>query len=119
MPASTERQDPDLALAADFPAAREDDWRSLVAAVLNRSGVAADVDPIEALSSTTYDGITVRPLYTSGPAPAVPRVPHGGAWDVRTWHRDPDAVATNAAALNDLETGATSLWLRVGDGGLA
>lgn len=119
MPASTDRLDPDLGLAADFPAASEDDWRALVAAVLRKSGIGDDVDPIEALSTTTYDGIAVRPLYTTGPAPAVPRVPHGGAWDVRTWHRDPDAAATNAAVLNDLETGATSLWLRVGEGGLA
>ena len=116
MPASTERLDPDLELAADFPAASEDDWRALVAAVLRKSGLAEDADPIEALSTTTYDGIAIRPLYTAGPAPAVPRVPHDGAWDVRAWHRDPDAAATNAAVLNDLETGATSLWLRLGDG---
>ena len=119
MPASTERMDPDLELAADFPAASEGDWRALVAAVLRKSGLAEDADPIEALSTTTYDGIAIRPLYTSGPAPAVPRVPHGGAWDVRTWHRDPDAAAANAAVLNDLETGGTSLWLRLGAGGLA
>ncbi len=79
MPASTESLDPDLELAAEFPAASEDDWRSLVAAVLRKSGLAADADPIEALSTTTYEGIAIRPLYTSGPAPAVPRVPHGGA----------------------------------------
>jgi methylmalonyl-CoA mutase len=119
MPASTEHLDPDLELAADFPAASEDDWRALVAAVLRKSGLAEDADPIDALSTITYDAIAVRPLYTSGPAPAVPRVPHGGAWDVRTWHRDPDAAATNAAVLNDLDTGATSLWLRLGVGGLA
>ena len=119
MPASTERLDPDFELAADFPAASEDDWRALVTAVLRKSGLAQDADPIAALSTTTYDGVEIRPLYTSGPAPAVPRVPHGGAWDVRTWHRDPDAAATNAAVLNDLETGATSLWLRLGEGGLA
>jgi methylmalonyl-CoA mutase len=37
---------------------------------------------------------------------------------VRTRHDDPDAKALNRAALADLETGATSLWLVVGDGAL-
>jgi methylmalonyl-CoA mutase len=107
-----------LALATDFPDASEDDWRALVAAVLAKSGLA-DGDPVEALCATTYDGISIRPLYTSGPAPSVPREPHDGAWDVRTWHRDPDASAANVAIRNDLETGATSLWLRLGEAGLA
>jgi methylmalonyl-CoA mutase len=40
-------------------------------------------------------------------------------WDVRTRHADPDARALNRAALADLETGATSLWLVLGSGGLA
>jgi methylmalonyl-CoA mutase len=106
-------------LAAEFPDASEDDWRALVAGVLRKAGRTDGVDPIDALSSTSYDDIAIRPLYTSGPEPSVPRVANDGAWDVRTWHRDPSPAATNAAVLNDLETGATSLWLRLGAGGLA
>jgi methylmalonyl-CoA mutase len=96
-----------LALAADFPAATREEWRDLVAAVLAKSGVAEDADPEDALSSTTYDGIRIRPLYTADDAPSLdaagrPGHPpfvrgateHGAAatgWDVRTRHADPDA----------------------------
>jgi methylmalonyl-CoA mutase len=45
--------------------------------------------------------------------------PGTDGWDVRAWHRDPDPARTRAAALADLEGGATSLWLQLGDGGLA
>ncbi|MDT4911233.1 MAG: methylmalonyl-CoA mutase [Pseudonocardiales bacterium] len=123
-----------LALAADFPAPTRDEWRALVAAVLAKSGVAEDADPEDALSSTTYDGIRIRPLYTAddahgvdadglpGHPPFVRGATERGAaatgWDVRTRHADPDAKRTNTAALADLETGATSLWLVVGAGGL-
>jgi methylmalonyl-CoA mutase len=118
-------------LAADFPAASEEDWRTLVAGVLRKSGLAEDADPIDALSTTTYEGIRIRPLYTAAPSgqgvpgvqPFVRGATADGAtvqgWDVRTAHRDPDAARTNAAVLNDLETGATSLWLTLGDAGLA
>ena len=58
-----------LALAADFPSATREQWRALVAAVLGRSDVAGD--PEDALTSTTYDGIRIRPLYTAEEAPGV------------------------------------------------
>jgi methylmalonyl-CoA mutase len=119
-----------LELAAEFPAASEDEWRALVAGVLRKSGLADDADPIEALSSTTYDGIRVRPLYPAssidrglpGQQPYVRGGTADGAttagWDVRAQHRDPDPARTHAAALADLESGATSLWLTLGDAGL-
>ena len=122
-----------LALAADFPAATREQWRALVSAVLAKSGV--DGDPEDALSSTTYDGIPIRPLYTAqdahgvdadglpGHPPFVRGATEAGTaatgWDVRTRHADADARALNRAALADLETGATSLWLVIGDGALA
>ncbi len=127
MPAPT---DP-LRLAGEFPAPTEDDWRALVAAVLARSGPAKAADPVEALTHADYDGIAIRPLYTASAAePGLPgELPYvrgasaDGAttagWDVRTLCRDPDPARTRAAALADLETGAASLWLRLGDGGLA
>jgi methylmalonyl-CoA mutase len=93
-------------LAAEFAAANEDEWLSLVGR------------PIDGLTTTTIEGIAIRPLY-DGPAPrGVPVVPRA-AWDVRALHYDPDAARANAAALTDLENGATSLWLVLGTGGLA
>jgi methylmalonyl-CoA mutase len=122
-----------LGLAQDFPAPARDEWRALVAAVLAKSGIEGD--PEDALSSTTYDGIRVKPLYTAddvhgveadglpGHPPFVRGATEDGAaaagWDVRTWHADPDPVQVNRAALADLDTGATSLWLVIGNGALA
>ncbi|MCW2495811.1 methylmalonyl-CoA mutase family protein [Jatrophihabitans sp.] len=122
-----------LELAGEFPAATADEWRALVAGVLRKSGLAEDADPIKALSSHTYDGITVAPLYTAADAPGVEIGVPGAApfvrgatvdadsatgWDVRTRYVDPTAARVNSTALTDLETGATSLWLTLGAGGL-
>ena len=108
-----------LALAAEFPAATRDQWRELVAAVFVKSGRGVD-DPEQALATTTYDGITIKPLYTSADAPATAAAGGGpaGSWDVRQRHADPDPARTNAAALTDLANGATSLWLVLGESGL-
>jgi methylmalonyl-CoA mutase len=122
-----------LALAGDFPTPTRDEWRALVAAVLAKSGV--DGDPEEALSHTTYDGIRIKPLYTAedvhsveadglpGHSPFVRGATEDGAaaagWDVRTRYADHDPVQLNRAVLGDLDTGATSLWLVIGDGALA
>jgi len=123
-----------LDLAADFPAATDEQWRALVTGVLRKSGLAEDAAPVAALTSTTYDGIEIRPLYTASDVPSVDTGAPGAApfirgasvsaedatgWDVRTRHGDSNAKGVNSAALADLETGATSLWLTVGDGGLA
>jgi methylmalonyl-CoA mutase len=122
-----------LPLAADFPAATLDQWVELVTGVLRKSGLPEGADPVAALSSTTYDGISVRPLYTADDVPAAetgtpgsePYVrgstadgPTVAGWDVRQRHAHPDPTALRAALLNDLETGATSLWLVLGDAGL-
>ena len=121
-----------LALAAEFPAADRDEWRALVTGVLAKSGV--DGDPEHALSSVTYDGITVKPLYTRADAhgvgadgvpgrpPFVRASTAEGAvrtgWDVRQRHADADAARANAAVRADLDNGATSLWLVLGEAGL-
>ena len=52
----------ELVLAGEFPAATRADWQALVDAVLRKSG--ADSLPV----NTTYDGITLAPLYTSADA---------------------------------------------------
>lgn len=111
----------ELSLAAEFPAATEEQWRAAVAKVLAKSGVEFD-----SLESATYDGIAVHPLYTTaatfpetgvpGQAPFVRGATAAGAtetgWDVRQLHADPDAKATNQAVLADLTAGATSVWLK-------
>ncbi|GII93704.1 methylmalonyl-CoA mutase subunit beta [Sinosporangium siamense] len=113
-----------LPLAAEFPPATREQWRELALGVLRKSGVEAD-SPEDALSSPTYDGVTVFPLYDSADVPRdgglpglAPFVrgarPEGAAssgWDVRQRHAVPDPEAV----LADLENGVTSLWLEVGD----
>ncbi len=119
-----------LDLAAGFRAATRDEWRALVSAVLAKSGAPADLDPEQALTWTTYDGIEIRPLYTADDAPVAGGVPGqppfvrgassaAGAWQVATRYDDPDPARTNAAVLVDLERGATALWLVLGAAGLA
>jgi len=124
-----------LKLAAEFPEASRERWRELVGKVLRRSG--ADLDghpgPVEdLLATTTYDGLTVHPLYTAADTapdagfPGVAPYVRGGrpegavqsGWDVRQRHADPDPAETKRAVLADLENGVGSLWLVVGPAGL-
>jgi methylmalonyl-CoA mutase len=120
-----------LPLAAEFPPATRDQWIELVTGVLRRSGLPDDADPVAALTTTTYDGIPVRPLYTAadgppagtpGSAPYVRGATADGptltGWDVRQRHADPVPDRLRAGLLNDLETGATSIWLVLGEAGL-
>jgi methylmalonyl-CoA mutase len=114
----------ELRLAAEFPPVTRERWRESALGVLRRSGVAAD-SPEEALSSTTYDGVTIAPLYDAAdlpghpPPPGRPPYTRGGrpegavvaGWDVRQRHAAPDPEAV----LADLENGVTSLWLSVGE----
>ncbi|MFF3751984.1 methylmalonyl-CoA mutase family protein [Streptomyces sp. NPDC002018] len=125
--------DDGLSLAAEFPDATREQWQSLVAGVLRKSG--RDVSgpaAEEALATTLQDGLSTRPLYTAEDAPGdsghpgfAPFTrggrPEGGAvsgWDVRQRHTRPDPARTNEAVLADLENGVTSLWLGVGAGGV-
>ncbi|MEO8889647.1 MAG: methylmalonyl-CoA mutase family protein [Jatrophihabitantaceae bacterium] len=113
-----------LQLAGEFPAASREDWRALVSAVLAKSGfpAAEGADPEAELVSRTYDGIAVKALYTAEDALDRPRGGSGRAsagWDVRQRHADPDPARTNQAVLTDLTQGASSLWVTLGDGGIA
>ena len=126
-----------LPLAEGFAPATAEQWWGLVGAVLRRSGGLAEApDPATAeamLSTTTYDGVRIRPLYTADDAapdsgfPGVAPYVRGSrptgrgkeGWDVRQYFADPDATATRQAVLTDLENGVTSLWLGVGAGGIA
>ncbi|MDQ0377367.1 methylmalonyl-CoA mutase family protein [Amycolatopsis thermophila] len=121
----------ELALAAEFGTPRREDWQRLVAGVLTKSGVLPegfDGAPESLLSSKTYDGIEIQPLYTAddaAPPAGFPGLPPyvrgaraegavGTGWDVRVLHGSADPAETNKAILADLENGASSVWLRVG-----
>ncbi|MET0236780.1 MAG: methylmalonyl-CoA mutase family protein, partial [Kibdelosporangium sp.] len=125
----------ELVLAAQFPTPQREQWQELIAGVLRKSGRlpegfsgAAD----DLIATRTYDDILVHPLYTAddvaapagmpGLAPFVRGSrPEGGVttgWDVRQRHTHPDPAVARKAVLADLEHGATSLWLVVGDAGL-
>ncbi|MBB2915121.1 methylmalonyl-CoA mutase [Streptosporangium becharense] len=101
----------------EFPPITRERWRELALGVLRKSGVETG-SPEEALASTTYDGVTIAPLYDASDLPGDPGLPgaapfvrgsrpRGGSWDVRQRHEAPDPEAV----LTDLENGVTSLWL--------
>src|SRR6185437_15472979 len=112
-------------LAEGFPAANVERWRVLVDKALK----GADFE--KRLVSRTADGLHINPLYTRGDALAstVDTVPgaapftrgtkpvrDGNGWDIRTFHIESDPKAANAAILEDLEGGVTSIGLQVGYG---
>ncbi len=120
-----------VATPAPTPASDLAAWRKQVAAVLRKSGkLAVDderEDPEAHLTTRTYDGIDIKPLYTRADAPDPSeanervKVAHteradSSAWDVRTLHAGTDPHAARCAVLKDLECGASSAWLRIGDG---
>jgi hypothetical protein len=94
-----------LSLAAEFPAATDEQWRKLVDGVLK--GAA-----FERLQSRSADGLTIEPLYPRArdAAALAGRAP-GTRWQVmqRIDHPDPDAC--NAEVLHELDNGANGLVL--------
>ncbi|MGB7819823.1 MAG: methylmalonyl-CoA mutase subunit beta, partial [Ornithinibacter sp.] len=125
-----------VALAAGFPEHDLADWRALAAGVVNRRRPESEqLTPEEAEASLRVSidgGVTLDPLYMR-PQPLLdPGMPGAMpftrgrtlrdvtlAWDVRALHDDPDVALTRAAVLDDLEHGVTSVWLHLGDDGLA
>jgi methylmalonyl-CoA mutase len=114
------------------------EWEKAAADVLRKSGrmTADDPDALvwDRLTRTTLDGVRVPPLGTPETVAGLPPTGEPGAapyvrgsaltrpeegWDVRAHLGDPDAPAAARAAVDDLENGATSLWLRLGHGGIA
>ncbi|MGZ8738889.1 MAG: methylmalonyl-CoA mutase family protein, partial [Nocardioides sp.] len=102
------------------------EWEKLAAAVLRKARRLDDDAPDDAvwseLTLSTLDGIDITPLGTPDlvaelPDPVRPPA-RGDGWDVRALLGDPDAQASHAAALTDLENGATSLWVQVGASGI-
>ncbi|MGI9387852.1 MAG: methylmalonyl-CoA mutase family protein, partial [Methyloligellaceae bacterium] len=114
--------DRDQKLAGELPKFNLEDWRSLVSKALR----GAEFE--EALVSTTYDGLKIKPLYTltddlgadhagiPGEAPLVrsrhDRLPDP-PWDIRQLYAEPDIGAANRAIHDDLKHGSTSVLLQI------
>ncbi len=125
-----------LVLGDEFPSPGYGQWQAAVEKVLRRTGLmpGETTGAVEdVLATTTYDGITIHPLYTRAPegagvgfpglAPFVrgsrPQGCVNEGWDVRQWHADPDAAVTNREILADLAGGAHSVGLCLGPAGVA
>ena len=95
-----------LSLASEFPQATRAQWLKFVEAVLKSQSFE------EKLVAKTYDGFSIEPLYgrQAEARPAAARMP-AAPWRVmaRVDHSDP--AAANAQTLDDLENGATDLFL--------
>jgi methylmalonyl-CoA mutase len=107
----------ELPLARDFPPAEEADWQALVEKALKGS-------PFASLRSETYDGIVIEPLYgRAAEANVIPGRQPGEGWTVVQRVDNPDPVAANRQALDDLNNGASGLTLvfngAIGDYGFA
>lgn len=117
-------------LAGDFAAPTLKQWEKEVLKVLNRrrpEGKELSIDQALArLRTTTVDGLTIEPLYTLEGEPEPLGYPGimpftrgsgvraGSGWDVRALHEDPEVAVTRAAVQDDLQHGATSVWVRIG-----
>ena len=104
--------EPDAPLAAEFEPPTREAWLTLVDKVLKGG------DFEKRLVSRTADGLAIQPLYTradesKGAAPAGRTGWFPGGWDVRQRHVEPDPKAANAAILDDLAGGGTSLLLQI------
>jgi methylmalonyl-CoA mutase len=130
----------DLVLAAEFPAATRQQWRTLVAKVLKSTSETPETE----LTTITADGIEIAPLYVADVGlqnkgqqgngqhgggrldPGYPGQPpfvrgrtaagHRSGWDVRQRHEHPDPAVAREQITEDLEGGVSSLWLGLGEG---
>lgn len=108
-----------MPLAEGFAPSSDEAWKGMVERIVGDDGAAA-------LTKTTYDSIPIQPLYTAadwrgeeeasgfpGMLPFtrgqhfIPVTP--GGWDIRQRQSHPDRLAGNAAILEDLERGCTSI----------
>lgn len=94
-----------LALAAEFSAARREDWLKLVDGVLKGR-------PFGSLVTKSHEGIAFGPLHErAAEALPIPGRAPGTPWEIMQRIDHPDAPTANAQALEDLENGASGLTL--------
>lgn len=102
----------EMRLAEGFEPAGYDAWRAMVEKALK----GADFD--RALTTETYDGLKLQPLYTPADAPEGPVRPATGRagraapWDIRQAATGPGAADVSAQVAEELGEGATSILLR-------
>ncbi|MEQ9347677.1 MAG: methylmalonyl-CoA mutase family protein [Thalassospira sp.] len=108
-----------LKLASEFPSADYASWRKLAEEALK--GAPFD----KKLVTNALDGFAVQPIYTIDDQDDATRLIHDvltasveprdtvTGWDIRQLHTHPDPKITNAAILEDLENGATSITLKL------
>src|SRR5262245_24384906 len=110
---STTDQPSEVPLASAFEAPSRAAWLELVDKVLKGADFGKH------LVSRTADGLAIAPLATRTDAVAAatviarPARPVRGGWDIRQRHAEPDPSLANAAILQDLEGGVTSLLLQI------
>jgi methylmalonyl-CoA mutase len=102
----------DVPLAAAFAAPTREAWLKLVEKVLKGG------DFEKRLVARTADGIAMAPLATRADvagATAIAKMASyfQGGWDIRQRHAEPDPKLANAAILDDLQGGVTSLLLQI------
>lgn len=94
-----------LSLGGEFPPATREAWLKLVDGVLKG-------DSFDRLKSRTADGIVIEPIYPrAADAKPIAGRPATVPWQVMQRIDQPDPVAANRQALDDLEGGATGLTL--------
>jgi methylmalonyl-CoA mutase len=116
-PAELQPEPGALALASPDDDWSRADWERAAAGVLRRTARLSEDDSDDAvwtaLTRTTYDDVRVPPLGTPDHLVGLTtsgRPTRAEDWDVRTAN-----AGDNAAALEDLANGATSLWLDTDD----
>jgi methylmalonyl-CoA mutase len=112
----------ELTAMQGFSAPERAQWLALVEKALK----GADFE--RRLVARTADDLRILPLYARSDAPAGIETQRPGSapflrgttaggfsppWDIRQIHADPDSAAANAAILEDLSGGATSLKLQI------
>lgn len=112
---SAERPTPPFEpLAGAFATPTLEQWRALAEKTLKGA-------PFERLVTTTYDGLTIQPLYTQAePVAEARRAPAVDAlrpWDLRSVVDHADPARANEQALADLENGGASILLRLDPSG--
>ena len=101
-----------MSLVPEFEPLAREAWLALVEKVLKGG------DFEKRLVARTADGLALQPLYTRGDhiegSTLAGRTPYfAGGWDIRQRHAEPDPKTANAAILDDLMGGATSLLLQI------